>query len=1143
MRTFKRALALATLALVAWSTAPAQTTPAYVSLQKDDLAKISYTWPITNSDAVNQAAGREGHLDDIVYVSDDYTDLSAARAIALIRKVYMDPQVPGIWYRGYTADQTSGGRTQYGTGTQEGEVAYQGVGRILRSGRNNNYTYSYVDSYGWNIPGTIERINNSNTNRRFDFDQYKPATEGYTLLLIEEKDNYNASTAYPTQGSTAYENLCRYFAQAIKSVRVVSQSVRTNEGTALAGSLFKLNVENLNRFFFLSKGQARSYYNNNSYWYPYLNEGTYYDQEANTERMRPFYHMFEQFSPTVGNNGEILADVLLAMRRGETPPVVHDCISVLLAEGKGHGFKMTGETGEAESIDDLMYLIPDRRMTDWSGRETTSAQKFINYNSTYTGYQPIAGIYSIVLDGTATETNIAVDDEDPNTGNYYQINLKWNTNLYKFLPTHQQEFDLYRVTTDEDGNYVYTPVMKWDPETNTYTDEPVKIRVNPTTENLDYTYTDYIPSLSHGQEVTYAVQGIDVYNETFNFLTLQMSNHKSFFIPGNDPHELLELAIDANYWSTYDPVAQKNHYTNEIPMRNARGTSRVTRRFLSTSPATVFHFKRKVSATDDGVDFATATLTNLTPPTNRNNGSCTFTISMADNQDNFTGAKANPSTVTCVIYRADETDKDGNIIHYANEVDFSNFKLYDNFSVTPDGGTEHRNEYVYMVSFTSAEPFVEGDDNKEVYSNMPVVPVFKTNLLLNGGYTLEDIEADTDHALTAQPVDADGKNVVKYQVQVSKDASVQKIREVRAHRWNVGTTPSVDHATRITEARNTGATYQISPAETAAGDEPVIRFAENSNNAWGQFVNSAPGVGAYEFVPVVDAFAPDDSHNTYGSVINTIAVGDIKVAYVTPSADYPLMSEYTWNVGGKKYAYYNIYLNVTNIDLNNPESLVPDGYSLYKIRAWRQVDPGILGEQLATRQAVRVTDSGEYMYEELDQQELLSLNYLKNNMLGSRPIEPGTIFGVESGEWVSGNQSGTQEDAVRNEFRATFGAQKLRTEEGETGVIDKLHADFIVRMYFTRTANLPQVAGAPRRAISTIEDPNFYIVEKTIPFDFDATTQEVITGIISMPYNRQAQSVMYYNAMGLPSTTPWSGVNIVVTCYTDGTTTTAKVVR
>jgi len=1149
MRLKLKLLTLTALAVTSWLGVSAQTTPAYVSLQTEDLAKITYTWPITNTDENNRAEKREGKLTDVVYVSDNINDLSAARAIALIRKVYMDPQVPGIWYRGYTADQTSGAGSvvNYGTGTQEGDVAYQGVGQISRTssgGWNPTYSYNYVDSYGWNIPGTIEQIGYSN-NRRFDLDQYKPTQQGYTLLLIEEKDSYSASTPYPTQGSDAYENLCRYFAQAIKSVRVVSQSVRTNEGTADAGTLFKLNVDDLNRFFFLSKGQARRYANNNAYWSPYFDGdyNRYYDQEASSNNaiasssMYPFYHMFEQFSPAEGTNGETLADVLIQMRRGETPSVIHDCISVLTAEGKGHGFKMTGESGEAETVHDLMFLIPDRRLTDWASRGNAArTQDFVQYNRNYVGYQPISGIYAIVLDGQASETNIPVPD-DPLNGNFYQIDLTWNSNLYKFLPTHQQEFDLYRVTTDENGEYVYTPVMKWDPETNTYTDEPVKIRVNPTTEKIDYTYTDYVPSLSHGQEVTYAVQGIDVYNETFNFLTLQMSNHKSFFIPGNDAHELLELAIDANYWSTYDPVEQKNHYTNEIPMRNARGNSRVTRRFLSTSPVTVFHFKRKISATDDGVDFATATLESLTEPTNGSNGSCTFKISMADNQDNFTGAKANPSTVTCVIYRANETDKDGNIIHYANEVDFSNFKLYDNFSVTPDGGPEHRNEYCYMVSFTAAEPFVEGDDSKVVYSNIPTVPVFKTDLIINGNYTKEMIDADTNHALYAQPVDDNGKNVVKYNVQVTKDASEQKIREYRVHRWNVGNTPSIAQETRITEARNTGQAYTIDPAATADG-EPTIDLS-SSSSAWGKFINSAPGVGAYEFVPVVDTYAPDDSHNTYGSVIKTTALGDIKVKAVTPVE----MSKYSWVNDGKKYAYYKILLDVTNAT-KDLTSLVPDGYSLYKIRAWRQVDPTILGEQLETRKKVRVTSSGEYMYEELKIGDSeLSADYLADKTIGERPVLPGTVFEIEDGEWVSGDNHGTQEDAIDSEVRATFGAQKLRTDETDNSVIDKLTAKFIVRMYFTRSENLIPSAGAPRRAISAIPDNNYYIVEATENVDIDANSDNIVTGIVSQRYNREVSGVMYYNAMGLPSVTPWQGVNIVVTRYTDGTTSTTKVIK
>lgn len=39
------------------------------------------------------------------------------------------------------------------------------------------------------------------------------------------------------------------------------------------------------------------------------------------------------------------------------------------------------------------------------------------------------------------------------------------------------------------------------------------------------------------------------------------------------------------------------------------------------------------------------------------------------------------------------------------------------------------------------------------------------------------------------------------------------------------------------------------------------------------------------------------------------------------------------------------------------------------------------------------------------------------------------------------------------------------------------------------------------------------------------------------------KSVRYYNMMGMESETPFEGINIVVTYYSDGTRSTAKVLR
>lgn len=42
---------------------------------------------------------------------------------------------------------------------------------------------------------------------------------------------------------------------------------------------------------------------------------------------------------------------------------------------------------------------------------------------------------------------------------------------------------------------------------------------------------------------------------------------------------------------------------------------------------------------------------------------------------------------------------------------------------------------------------------------------------------------------------------------------------------------------------------------------------------------------------------------------------------------------------------------------------------------------------------------------------------------------------------------------------------------------------------------------------------------------------------------KQVKSVVYYNTAGLQSAEPFTGVNIVVTTYTDGTKNTAKLLK
>jgi len=56
-------------------------------------------------------------------------------------------------------------------------------------------------------------------------------------------------------------------------------------------------------------------------------------------------------------------------------------------------------------------------------------------------------------------------------------------------------------------------------------------------------------------------------------------------------------------------------------------------------------------------------------------------------------------------------------------------------------------------------------------------------------------------------------------------------------------------------------------------------------------------------------------------------------------------------------------------------------------------------------------------------------------------------------------------------------------------------------------------------------------------------TKDVVTAVKEVKSEAQVASVTYYNIVGMSSDKPFSGINVVVTRYTDGTATTSKVIK
>ena len=109
-------------------------------------------------------------------------------------------------------------------------------------------------------------------------------------------------------------------------------------------------------------------------------------------------------------------------------------------------------------------------------------------------------------------------------------------------------------------------------------------------------------------------------------------------------------------------------------------------------------------------------------------------------------------------------------------------------------------------------------------------------------------------------------------------------------------------------------------------------------------------------------------------------------------------------------------------------------------------------------------------------------------------------------------------ERITNEPSATFG------EDGslDFGAITGSNIKFIVRFYYVKKGQ------------QASEKPMFYVVSKEISWD--------ATGIHEFD-SKKVANITYFNGLGVASDTPYDGLNIVVTQYANGKTSTTKVIR
>ena len=1122
--------------------------------------------------------------------------------IALLKEVYTNQNIPGNLKRGYTA---TGGTDTYsdvsypgigsitrasgGTYSYSDDFGWNIPNKTsFKNTTSGNYTFTYMDptDYKPNVEGLTLLLLESADN--YDMETYEwPSSslsnEEYLKSLIGTTIK---SARVVTQAKRAGEGFDRGTLFKIDCDKM-------NKFFLLGKGQLRWDFDS----YWAASSDGQYYLGSEACpepCYVYYRRDSYGFNGYHDEIYTPlFSHMYEQFSPVSLNTGANIDDLYQSLVNMQSFGVYHDCLTVPFAyssgepegERHGHQFMMYGldsEAADCQDVRDLMFFVPDYRMMKDDGRDPVEDyQKFVNYN---TDRQPQMGLFVIKQNPITGEQ---IDGQDT-----YRLHLTWTSNLLSFLPDEDGQYTLYRVITNADGTKTYEAVGEFDPNTFEYYDNVPMLQ---TGQQVTYVVrgqdVDQFLSLQMSNEESFIIPGLD----PSEIVLLEDATHYSRF----------DAQRVRNCYS--NKLTLKNNVGGMKQANLTSGTQLTITRIPqggNVDPAEIATVTFNPSARNYTVQMADQATDETEFPecvdgsyagyhanngTVKGNGSWTGTYTVNSNGDINLGTLAifdnfvqeipdnnyHPigyvyqvtsnyeCTATSVYLNAaacstgDEVwyawtwnnDDDGkwlqgivvedNVLKFVpakNNIIFarmnpaaSNVPSWDaRWNQTGNLSTQGYIGKTFTVNW-GYNGAIDGSWGGDVipdmaHSNTFRIPVYKTSSQINGSFTADEVVGDTGGTLGLP-------ENVEFGVGVQL-SSKSEILRYDTYRWGENEDRYIiEWADGDDEqdlpptglAMNQGEYYTIS-MNPDTNNETNGETSVSSGSGTATFVDGVPGASttavAYMYAPVVEAFSGRGDYNTYGGPLQSTAVGKMDVTVAQADEEHPMMSDYSWTVNGEKYAYYNFCLQF------DEKSLPDNTYEIYKIRAWREVPTNMQGEEyceLSGRMGERVNFE-DITYPDCD---------------ASDQYQP--LLGGDAKSFVvTGADQATH---TYTGFTGTFGARKLRTSDDETGVIEQLDMNFVVRLYFTKKSNLQTTqSGAPLLRAEGVQDgAKFFIVEQQIPYTVKAN--QVITGVISLDNARQVVSEKYYNPAGIESDTPFKGVNIVVTRYSDGSTTTTKILK
>ena len=421
---------------------------------------------------------------------------------------------------------------------------------------------------------------------------------------------------------------------------------------------------------------------------------------------------------------------------------------------------------------------------------------------------------------------------------------------------------------------------------------------------------------------------------------------------------------------------------------------------------------------------------------------------------------------------------------------------------TPTDEGPHSGSFTVTIGDVTYTVTVTGNGyvpNNTLYSNEVMVPVYKTDLDVYGPYTYGQVIGDINHGLdgnvTNGLVKVQAKNIDAITgYRLFHNAGAQN-NTTNMDNWASGNNQSSVAYAVHSVANDNFTTYAMDGNAWAQGE--VFTFQNGEEAMWIDLhdnVEVGDNVDIW-YVPVTVASSKLGNENTYGSRMeqNPKLTGDVMVSVgYDDSSEH---REYIDPATGMEYVYVTAQANISalipTIEING------HSYEAVMARAWRYYKPYIFGQG----------PSSDYVL------ELIGENTEISGATGT------VSCSIGSDSWTETNSN---DGYLFNEY--TF-----CVKEGEqTDVI------ILARLYYKRNDVTNPASGMLRLSGS---DGGYFAM------DGEGDMPEEPTSINEYYSNKELVDITFVNPQGMTSSRPFEGVNIVVKRYSDGSTSTSKVLN